>query len=266
MKANSTKISDSSNGMFTRLSPIIPLLLTAALMAADLAAYFFAKPAFIINIVISVAWILFLLVRDNYHRFPEGWRKAHISFSKTMEGRSRFWIISICVLLFCAGSITLSFEGIKANLSTAELAFEKSISDIRTHLAEYLQDYPSALLKEPLISGKLVVVDVNNRDIHYLMQELPSAIQPKINTDVNEIIQIAERSEAFYKYTDGAKGFKRYCDFKIVDYVKKQTIYTGTIEGTDPPASKTFHGSAFGSDPIEQLKVLILAQERMTSE
>jgi hypothetical protein len=62
------------------------------------------------------------------------------------------------------------------------------------------------------------------------------------------------------KYSDGAEGYKHIVSYDIVDYQTKKTIYKARIEGSDPPASKSFAGPAYGSNPLFDLKDQIASQ------
>ncbi len=133
---------------------------------------------------------------------------------------------------------------------------------IESHLGQYLSIKPaSGAVDNPYIAGKVVVVNRTDRSIDELSHwynDNADFDKLRANTpkEVGTVIWLDYTDQAFGSYTDGATAYQSECKLTIID--KAQNIIVGeyTIDGPEPPATKSgsgdVHAARPGSDAIMQ--------------
>lgn len=193
-------------------------------------------------------------------------------YFKTKKGYERFWIFVkegvyqvglklVIYLIFLVYSIivtAISFSKIEEKRTEEVIEYQDKVSDLNSHISEYSVEYPCINNSKLKIQKGIVVINMNSNSLDNLFEQLPDSIKTYQHAKVKTVIQIWTNENVVGSYTDGASGIQRSITYKIIDFDDSVCFLSGELTGSHPPYQKRHGGNAYGSDPKDELKQLIL--------
>lgn len=244
------------------LALFVPILILTASYQVN--RYFFA-----FNVVLCVLWYIYSIKRIWLEPKPPRENVRARNLYRASRSLTLYFVAAIALGGYSYLNVHLWFGKLESERHARELAFETSISDLKAHIADYLQAYPPGKIEsQPRFRKGIVVVDMNNKDIYRGFDSIPTPAAARSDSQVTEIIQVRAGRRVVGHYSDGKEGFQQYIEYDIVDYKTRRTVFKGKLEGSLPPKTKSFSGPASGSSAFELLKtkILLQAQGTRTSE
>jgi hypothetical protein len=171
-------------------------------------------------------------------------RKA-VPSQASQDARSTLWLIGILVGVVLAG------VGVWFLMSAWARA------PFRGEMASYLAPPNPAAKPADADNGprKLVVVDLDARDLDPLHFSLPNNLRAAGPNEVGRIVQLRWIQTTVGRYTSGGTAYKWRCEFTVIDKATRAVLQSAVIEGSEPPAS--IYGrrgqSESGSKPTQQV-------------
>jgi hypothetical protein len=216
-------------------------------------AFYFSYIFGFISLLISGIFIYFYfrIINKGYARF---W-----IFVK--EGYEQVGLTLMIYLIFLTYSIIVSttFFLRKEEENTKKvIEYQKKISNLNSHISEYTVEYSCENNSNLKIKKGIVVIDMNSYSVDKLFEDLPDTIKTYHHANIKTIVQIWRNENIVGSYTGGSSGIQRSCNYKIIDFDDSVCFLSGELKGTRPPYQKRHRGNAYGSDPIVELKQLIL--------
>jgi hypothetical protein len=102
---------------------------------------------------------------------------------------------------------------------------------------------------------KMVVVDVQDKDVDGLHFDLPDDLRAATPDEVNTVVQLRWNQAAVGTYSSGGKGYQWSCSATVIDRATQTTIGSQQFAGSPPPQS--YYGkpgeSRSGDKPTPQV-------------
>lgn len=153
-------------------------------------------------------------------------------------------VVGVPIVLFVAGYIAWS-----------DHKFAQATADLRPHLDDYLKQYADGALRtQRPAPGRMVVVDVQERDFHSAFKKLLLSSRLSMgatkDSDVDQILQVDCSRQSVGKYSDKSDAWRWFCTYALVDYREKRVVFRESISGSPPPAQKRGKYDGSGENPI----------------
>lgn len=169
-----------------------------------------------------------------------------VTFSKPfIYGQAIFWGGAILALgIFGAFQIFKDFER----------------TPYKTQLESYLESPQNPLLnrysmpkESVVIKGKLIVVNLKDKTIDPIFNDLPQELKPENPEQVKTVLWIQCSPEPSYqKYTDGSTAYDNVCKLTFIDFINKKYLWEDKVS-VSPPLSKRSRSNADVSDPSDNI-------------
>ena len=153
--------------------------------------------------------------------------------------------------------LLLVFGGIPFLIMTCQSTVENNqreeiFSDIYDTMETglYFREYPFARENYSFNGKKILLVDMDDRDIFYRFWFINERYQATTDDEIDYLIQIDTNNVVVGHYSDGASALRNDYTLRIVDYRKKVTVTIITAQGDEPPMSKRGSGNAGGGNDL----------------
>ena len=131
-------------------------------------------------------------------------------------------------------------------------------------------NYPVAL-GEPVVRGRVLVLDMDNKCIAGWEYRLPRELFPASKEEVGTLVWLRRFRTPVARYASGATGYQETLEMTIVDNVAKQAVYTNVFTGGMPEkkvsetaaeAGEAARNGRSGGSPDEAAKRHLLSLPR----
>jgi hypothetical protein len=115
------------------------------------------------------------------------------------------------------------------------------------------------------IKGKIITVDMKDRDIDFLYFDLPDDLVAKSPGDVGTIVQLRWEKEAKegYAYGGNKPAYYQVCYVTVIDKESKSVVADARFQGGEPPTSIDSRSSeGVGSKPEKEVIAFISGLKR----
>ncbi len=135
---------------------------------------------------------------------------------------------------------------------------EKEQSYFSSHLNAYLNSsYTQAEKNSPYIRGKVVIVDIDKRNIDYLVHpKLPDSIRAQKPDEVETIVLVTWRKQKEGEYKEVETGsvtgdaYRSMAHIRLIDWVSKEILVEKDFFGEDPVGGLTREGDFTSQWPM----------------
>jgi hypothetical protein len=135
------------------------------------------------------------------------------------------------VLWSLAGVVILVFVAIGVIRSVGRT---KQAKMFEPHIESYVQE-PKPLQSGGKLKGKLVGVDVVQKEIDDLHFRLPAEMRAESPDEVKTVVQLVWDKDKVAEYGGGKPGWKQKCQVRVVDKQSGALLFTKSFVGSDPP-------------------------------
>lgn len=169
-----------------------------------------------------------------------------VTFSKSfIYGQVIFWS--------AAGLAIAVFLGYQLNREFERIPYKSQIGKY----LEQPQDTLSERFKLPkdliVISGKLVVVNLKDKSIDPIFNDLPKELKPENPDQVKTVLWIQCNPQPSYrKYIDGSTSYNNVCSLTFIDLISKKYLWKDTVT-VSPPLSKKMGTDHNVIDPSDNI-------------
>lgn len=173
------------------------------------------------------------------------------SKAKSCLGAGCGTLIAVAVLV---AIVTIIWAGISSCRS--ENQQDDALKAFEPSLAGYLAAEKAKAPKKikPRIVGKVVMVNLDEKDFDHLMFDLPAELRATGPKQVGTVVQTSYVANVVGTYTSGDKGYQYTAVVKVIDRATGQLLATKRLLGSEPATQKTSHsGDNYGSRPSYEI-------------
>lgn len=169
-----------------------------------------------------------------------------VTFSKRfIYAQAIFWGCS-----FLVGFVFLAIQLFK---EYERAPYEKYIGNYLEKPQNNLSERLSVPKESVAINGKLVVVNLKDKKMDPIFNDLPINLKPQNPDQVKTILWIeCSPVLAFLKYADGTTAFNNVCTLTFIDFLNKKYLWKDTLN-VSPPSTKSRGTEAHVSDPSDTI-------------
>ena len=137
---------------------------------------------------------------------------------------------------------------------------ERERAGYKDYIQSYLEKPQNPLLHKyklpkdaAVISGKLVVVNLNDNSIDPVFSSLPKELKPETPEQVKTVLWTKCKPQpSSTAYTDGTKGIGVECELTFIDFPNKKFLWRDTVS-VSPPGGKKRGSEPVAPDPGEDI-------------
>lgn len=169
-----------------------------------------------------------------------------------MSGRSKSSIGCLgCLAIIIVFVIVAVIIGVITQQRQASV-----VAPFKSHLSEYASMSglkPISPTVSPYIKGKVIVIDIDEKDIDDCFFDLPSDLRAASPEEVGTVIWLDWGEVLIGRYTDGAGGYQITCKVTVIDKAKTAIVGEATFKGSEPPSVKSGSGDRTGDKPTDDV-------------
>jgi hypothetical protein len=109
---------------------------------------------------------------------------------------------------------------------------------------------------------KLVLVNMDERNVDPLFFEMPARLKPAKADDVDTIVQLWWKQNQVGSYSNGAKAMQWTCQCAVIERKTNALVAERVFTGSEPPRSTKSRGSASGNKPEDAVMGFITGLAR----